>query len=68
MVIKAIVCDMDGTLLNSNNNIDLQTLNKLKELQEKGIRLILASGRSYIRLLPHALSLDMNIFLWWNNY
>lgn len=62
MVIKAIVCDMDGTLLNSDNNIDLQTLNKLKELQKTGIRLILASGRSYIRLLPHARSLDMNIY------
>ncbi|WP_027108347.1 Cof-type HAD-IIB family hydrolase [Lacticigenium naphthae] len=59
MTIKAIVCDMDGTLLTSDSLIDTQTLNKLKELQAKGVKLILASGRSYIRLLPDALKLDM---------
>ncbi|MFO8069379.1 MAG: Cof-type HAD-IIB family hydrolase [Alkalibacterium sp.] len=59
MTIKAIVCDMDGTLLTSDSLIDPQTLDKLKELQKKGIKLILASGRSYIRLLPDALKLDM---------
>ncbi|WAA09124.1 Cof-type HAD-IIB family hydrolase [Fervidibacillus albus] len=60
MAIKAIVCDMDGTLLNSQHKISPNTLKKLIELQQKGIKLILASGRSYIRLLPDALTLKMN--------
>lgn len=60
MTIKAIVCDMDGTLLTSDNKIAPKTFSKLIELQDKGIKLILASGRSYIRLLPDALKLRMN--------
>ena len=60
MTIKAIVCDMDGTLLTSDNTIAPKTFNKLIELQNKGIQLILASGRSYIRLLPDALKLRMD--------
>lgn len=60
MTIKAIVCDMDGTLLTSDNTMGPKTLAKLIELQERGIKLILASGRSYIRLLPDALKLRMD--------
>lgn len=60
MTIKAIVCDMDGTLLNSNGEIDSQTAAKLITLQLNGIKLILASGRSYLRLLPDALKLEMD--------
>lgn len=51
--IKWIVTDLDGTLLNSENQIPAETLACLRECQEKGIRLILASGRSYVRLMPY---------------
>ena len=57
---KAIIMDMDGTLLNSNNEISNATLNKLIELEKQGITLILASGRSYTRLLPYARQLKMD--------
>ncbi|WP_373470927.1 Cof-type HAD-IIB family hydrolase [Carnobacterium alterfunditum] len=60
MTIKAIVCDMDGTLLTSDHTIAPKTFSKLMELQNKGVQLILASGRSYIRLLPDALKLQMD--------
>lgn len=60
LTIKAIVCDMDGTLLTGDHQIMPKTLQKLIELQKKGIQLILASGRSYIRLLPDALKLQMD--------
>ncbi|WP_035052281.1 Cof-type HAD-IIB family hydrolase [Carnobacterium pleistocenium] len=60
MTIKAIVCDMDGTLLTSDHTIAPKTFRKLMELQTKGVKLILASGRSYIRLLPDALELQMD--------
>lgn len=57
--IKAVVMDMDGTLLDEHNRITPNTQAKLIELQEKGVQLILASGRSYTRLLPYADQLNM---------
>ncbi|MGM9946607.1 Cof-type HAD-IIB family hydrolase [Floccifex sp.] len=56
---KYIVMDMDGTLLNSKNEISENTKNILLSYQKKGTQLILASGRSYHRLLDIARSLDM---------
>jgi len=51
-MVKAIIMDMDGTLLDANNTILPETKQKLLDLQKQGVRLILASGRSYTRLLP----------------
>lgn len=59
MAIRWIVTDMDGTLLDSRDRISERTRNCLLEYQKKGIRLILASGRSYIRLLPYVRQLSM---------
>lgn len=59
MSIKWIVTDMDGTLLNSSERITDRTREALIACQKKGIRLILASGRSYVRLLPYAEQLEM---------
>lgn len=59
MAIKWIVTDMDGTLLDSHDRITDETKKCLLTCQKKGIRLILASGRSYIRLLPYARQLQM---------
>ena len=50
MPIKAIVCDMDGTLLTADHGISPKTQELLLSLQQKGITLVLASGRSYLRL------------------
>lgn len=58
-MIKAIVMDMDGTLLDPNNKIMPNTKRALMQLQERGIQLILASGRSYTRLMPYAKELSM---------
>lgn len=51
--------DMDGTLLDQNNHILPETKACLLKLQEQGIRLVLASGRSYVKLLPYAEELQM---------
>lgn len=59
MQIKWIVTDMDGTLLNSRNEIPDSTREVLMECQKKGIRLILASGRSYARLMPYVKELRL---------
>lgn len=59
MKLKAIVLDIDGTLLNSENEISLPTKEKLIEAQKQGIRVILASGRPTNGLLSLADELDM---------
>lgn len=54
MDIKWIVTDMDGTLLNENDEIPAQEREYLIACQQRGVKVILASGRSYTRLMPYA--------------
>ncbi|MDD7280809.1 MAG: HAD-IIB family hydrolase, partial [Erysipelotrichaceae bacterium] len=58
-MLKYIVMDMDGTLLNSQNQIPPKTKELLIEYQKEGVQLILASGRSFHRLMPIAQELQM---------
>lgn len=58
-MIQWIVMDMDGTLLNSQDQISERTRALLMQCQKQGIKLILASGRSQYRLYPYAKMLDM---------
>ncbi len=57
--IKMIVMDMDGTLLTSEQKISSKTLQALIKAQQQGIRLVLASGRSYKTLTPYGNQLKM---------
>jgi len=50
-MIKLIATDMDGTLLNSNNEINPEFYEVFKELRRKGIIFAAASGRQYFNLL-----------------
>ena len=59
MNVKWIVTDMDGTLLNSEDEIGARTKEALMACQKKGVRLILASGRSYVRQMPYARELEL---------
>lgn len=47
MKYKLIVVDMDGTLLNSNNEVSTQNQNALKKAQENGIIVAIATGRIF---------------------
>lgn len=58
-MIKLIATDMDGTLLRSDNTISEKTKQILREAQKQGIRLVLASGRSYRKLMEYAQELEM---------
>ncbi len=58
--IKMIVTDMDGTLLNDRQEISKRTLAALIKAQERGITLVLASGRSHVTLDNYGLELQMN--------
>ncbi|KNG77773.1 haloacid dehalogenase [Plasmodium falciparum IGH-CR14] len=44
--IKIIFTDLDGTLLNSENKVSEQNLESLIRAQEKGIKVVIATGRS----------------------
>ncbi len=46
-MIKCIATDMDGTLLNSNQEISEVTKQAIIAAEEKGIKFLLATGRSY---------------------
>lgn len=49
---KIIFCDIDGTLLDSNNQISRGTLQRLRELDRDGIPFILVSARMPSGILP----------------
>lgn len=59
MAIKAILLDIDGTLTNSKKEITPETLTALKNAQDRGIRLVLASGRPAKGLSRYGDLLDM---------
>lgn len=54
--IRLIVTDLDGTLLNSNHNISPRTEKILREAMQRGIPLILATGKtrtSALHIIDH---------------
>lgn len=57
---KLIATDLDGTLLNSEHSISSFTTEILKELDRRGIKVVVATGRSYSSLKPrvHILGLE----------
>ena len=59
-MIKMIVMDMDGTLLNDESKLTPYTIETLIEVQKKGIKLVLSSGRSHITLNDYAKTLKMD--------
>ncbi|MBD7914396.1 HAD family phosphatase [Clostridium sp. Sa3CUN1] len=46
-MIKLIASDMDGTLLNSNHDIDKETLEAIRKAEEAGIIFAISTGREY---------------------
>lgn len=50
-MIKLIATDMDGTLLNTNNEINPEFYKIFKKLKQKGVVFAAASGRQYYNLL-----------------
>ncbi|MDD4843352.1 MAG: HAD family hydrolase [Anaerotignum sp.] len=52
-MIKLIVSDMDGTLLDDKKNIDTDIYKLLPKLRDEGIRFVVASGRQYPSLKKH---------------
>ncbi|WP_320164951.1 Cof-type HAD-IIB family hydrolase [uncultured Trichococcus sp.] len=59
MAIKAIVLDIDGTLLNDQKVITPKTRESLLRAQEAGVKLVLASGRPLPAMLKFSKELKM---------
>lgn len=57
--IKYLAVDMDGTLLNTNHQIMPNTREALVEIQKKGIKLIIATGRPLDNIVEYADQLDL---------
>jgi len=57
---KMMAIDLDGTLLNSNKEISKQNKKYIKLAQEKGIRVLICSGRIYpgAKVFAHQLSIE----------
>ena len=55
---KLLALDIDGTLTNSQKQITPKTKAALMAAQEKGVRLVLASGRPSAGVKPLARELD----------
>ena len=56
---KLLVLDLDGTLTNSKKEITPFTRETLLQAQEKGLHLVLASGRPTYGIVPLAEELNM---------
>ncbi|MDR1918562.1 MAG: Cof-type HAD-IIB family hydrolase [Tannerellaceae bacterium] len=60
MKYKLLVLDVDGTLLNDKKEITPSTLATLQKVQQMGIQIVLASGRSTHGLRPIAQILELD--------
>jgi HAD superfamily hydrolase (TIGR01484 family) len=60
MEIKWCVCDMDGTLLDSKGLISAKNQEALKKLQDKGVEIIIASGRTDLMMKQYINQLNIN--------
>ncbi|MFI3835717.1 HAD family hydrolase [Streptococcus equinus] len=56
---KMIALDLDGTLLRSDNTISDYTVETLKKIQEKGHKVVIATGRPYRMALEHYKRLEL---------
>ncbi|MCU5772342.1 sugar-phosphatase [Erwiniaceae bacterium BAC15a-03b] len=59
MAIKLIAIDMDGTLLNHQHNITPRVKEAIGRAREKGVYVVLATGRPYIGVARYLLELDL---------
>ena len=64
-VFDAILLDLDGTLLDSSDDLHPENLAALEVVREKGVRVMLVTGRSKMATLPilERLQLDLPVVL-----
>ena len=60
---KLVVCDMDGTLLTSSHKISEYTANIIKQIEDKNVKFIIATGRPYLDARYYRDSLNLKSYL-----
>jgi|LGOV01.1.fsa_nt_gb Cof subfamily protein (haloacid dehalogenase superfamily) len=60
MQYKVIVCDLDGTLLDSEHSLSEKTKKEIRRVSNLGIKVILATGRHYIDVRGVAKQLELD--------
>ena len=50
MKFKAIVCDLDGTLLSTEHTISKNTIDTIKKITDQGVKFFIATGRHILML------------------
>ena len=66
-MIKCIVCDLDGTLIKSDDTIEEKTYQALKEYMAKGIEFLVATGRDINMVIDFLDSYHLDCDLLLNN-
>lgn len=54
MNIKLIAFDLDGTLLNAEHQLSKKTIEAVNKVREKGVKVLIATGRMYCSAAPYA--------------
>lgn len=60
---KAVICDLDGTLLNSDHTISNYTKKVIEEIKNLGVKFFIATGRHHKDALAFKKILGLNSFL-----
>jgi Cof subfamily protein (haloacid dehalogenase superfamily) len=63
---KIVFFDIDGTLLNTDHRIPADTVAAVRELQERGIQVAIATGRAPFHLQPIAEQLGITTYVGFN--
>lgn len=58
---KLVVCDIDGTLVDSKGDVSDYTLKTIKKVEKKGVHVTLCTGRNIAKTLPIAKKLNLQI-------
>ncbi|WP_110927899.1 Cof-type HAD-IIB family hydrolase [Bacillus massiliglaciei] len=61
--IKMVALDMDGTLLNEKGEISDENKKAIRLAKQKGVDVVLSTGRSYSRCSDHAKALELDSYL-----
>ena len=59
-MIKLIAIDLDGTLLDDHKNISEENLKAIKYAKEKGVKIVISTGRPYAGVKPILDKLNIN--------
>lgn len=63
MKYKAVVCDLDGTLLNGEHTISKATIDIIKKITDMGVKFFIATGRHHMDALKFKEMLGLDSYL-----